>query len=153
MINLENSVDFYSKSYDDIKKQTMLQIPKLLNWRNKMQKKNTNLNKTVQSTMSEVDNLQQYSRRNCLLFHGITESSDEDTDQLVTDQCNEKLCLSTTRDMLDRTHRLGPKRDQGGKPRLIIVKFCSYRNRCLVFINKKTFEKHRCYDNREPYES
>ena len=40
--------------------------------------------------MSEVDNLQQYSRRNCLLFHEITESSDEDTDQLVIDQCNEK---------------------------------------------------------------
>ena len=39
--------------------------------------------------------------------------------------------------MLERMHRLGPKRDQGGKPRAIIVKFCSYRNRRLVFINKK----------------
>ena len=92
--------------------------------------------------MSEVDNLQQYSRRNCLLFHGITESSDEDTDQLVIDQCNEKLNLSIARDMLERTHRLGPKRTQGGKPRAIIVKFRSYRNRRLVFINKKTFERH-----------
>ena len=87
--------------------------------------------------MSEVDNLQQYPKRNCLLFHGITESSDEDTDQLVIDQCNEKLNLSITCDMLDKTHRLGPKRDQGGKPRGIIVKFCSYQNRRLVFINKK----------------
>ena len=87
--------------------------------------------------MSEVDNLRQYSRRNCLLFQGITESSDEDTDQLVIDQCNENLGLGITQDMLDRTHRLGPKRDQEGKPRLITVTFCSYQNRRLVSINKK----------------
>ena len=97
----------------------------------------SSLHRKVQTAMSQVDSLPQYSRCNCLLFHGITESSDEDKDQLVIDQCNEKLNLSITRDMLERMHQLGPKRDQGGKPHAIIVKFCSYRIRCLVFINKK----------------
>ena len=59
------------------------------------------------------------------------------TDQLITDQCNEKLILSITLDMLERTYRLGPKRDQGRKPRAMIVKFCSHRNRRLVFNNNK----------------
>ena len=73
-----------------------------------LEQENADLYKKVQITMSEVDNLQQYSRCNCLLFHGIIESNDEDTDQLVIDQCNEKLYLRITRDMLERTHRLGP---------------------------------------------
>ena len=90
------------------------------------EQQNADLHKKVQTAISEVDNLQQYSRRNCLLFHEITESSDEDMDQLVIDQCSEKLNLSITRDMLERTHRLEPKHDQGGKPHAIIVKFCSY---------------------------
>ena len=102
-----------------------------------LEQQNADLHKKVQGTISEVDNLQQYSRCNCLLFHGITESSDEDTDELVIDQCNEKLNLSITRDMLERTHRLGSTPAQGGKPSAIIVKLCSYRNRRLVFINKK----------------
>ena len=133
MINLENSVDFCSKSYDDMKRANDVAVTRIT----QLEQQNADPHKKVQTAMSEVDNLQQYSRRNCLLFHGITESSDEDTDQLVIDQCNEKLNLSITRDMLERTHRLGPKRDQRGKPRAIIVKFCSYRNRRLVFINRK----------------
>ena len=133
MINLENSVDFCSKSYDDMKRANDVAVTRIT----QLEQQNADLHRKVQTAMSEVDNLQQYSRRNCLLFYGITESSDEDTDQLVIDQCNEKLNLSITRDILERTHRLGPKREQGGKPRAIIVKFCSYRNRRLVFINKK----------------
>ena len=133
MINLENSVDFCSKSYDDMKRANDVAVTRIT----QLEQQNADLHRKVQTAMSEVDNLQQYSRRNCLLCHGITESSDEDADQLVIDQCTEKLNLSISRDMLERTHQLGPKRDQGGKPRAIIVKFCSYRNRRLVFINKK----------------
>ena len=133
MINLENSVDFCSKYYDDMKRANDVAVTRIT----QLEQQNVDLRRKVQTAMSEVDNLQQYSIRNRLLFHGITESSDEDTDQLVIDQCNEKLNLSITRGMLERTHRLGPKRDQGGKPRAIIVKFCSCRNRRLIFINKK----------------
>ena len=130
MIILENSVDFCSKSYNDMKRANDVAVTRIT----QLEQQIADLHRKVQTAMLEVDNLQQYSRCNCLLFHGITESRDEDTDQLVIDQCNEKLNLSITREMLER---LGRKRDQGGKPHAIIVKFCSYRNRCLVFINKK----------------
>ena len=134
MINLEKSVDFCSKSYHDMKIANDAADTRIT----QLEQQNADLHIKVQSTMSEVDNLQQYSRWKCLLFHGITESSDEDTNQVVIkDQCNEKLNLSITRDMLERMHRLGPKCAQGGKPHAIIVKFYSYQNRHLVFINKK----------------
>ena len=35
-----------------------------------------------------IDDLEQYSRTNCLLFVGIEERDDEDTDALVLDVCN-----------------------------------------------------------------
>ena len=48
----------------------------------------------------------------------------------------EKLRLEVDKSMIDRSHRIGPKKkDQ--KPRAIIVKFCSYRDRSKVFYNKK----------------
>ena len=114
MINLENSVDFCSKSYDDRKRANDAVDTRIT----QLKQQNADLHKKVQNTMSEVDNLQQNSSRNCLLFHRITESNDEDTDQLVKDQCNEKANLGITRDMSEITHRLGPKRDRGGKPLL-----------------------------------
>ena len=39
------------------------------------------LKQTVSDLDDEVDQLQQYSRRNCLLFHGVTESDQEKTDE------------------------------------------------------------------------
>ena len=112
MINQENSVDFCSKSYDDMKRANDVVVTRIT----QLEQQNADLHRKVQTAMSEVDNLQQYSRCNCLLFHGITESSNEGMDQLVIDKCNEKLNLSITRDMLERMHRLGPKHDQGVSP-------------------------------------
>ena len=67
-----------------------------------------------------IDDQQQYSRRNCLLFHGVKEESSEDTDNIVTKICAEKLRLEVDKSMIDGSHRIGPKnKDQ--KPRPIIV--------------------------------
>ena len=38
-----------------------------------------------------IDDLEQYSRRNCLLFVGIEERDDEDKDALVLDVCTSEL--------------------------------------------------------------
>ena len=66
MINLENSEDFCSKSYDDMKRANDSAVTRIT----QLEQQNADLHKKVQTAMSEVDNLQQYSRRNCLLFHG-----------------------------------------------------------------------------------
>ena len=72
-----------------------------------------------------VDRQEQYSRRNCLLVHGIAETNDENTDGLVLKKINEKLDVEITENEIDRSHRIGRKKD-GQKPRPIIAKITRY---------------------------
>ena len=58
------------------------------------------------SLHDENDAQEQYSRRNCLLLHGVPETQ-VDTDNAVLSVTNEKLGLNLTRDCIDRSHRLG----------------------------------------------
>ena len=84
------------------------------------------------------NDIQQYSRRNCLLVHGLKEDKDESTDDLVLKLFNKKLGVAVDISMIDRSHRLGPVRGENNpKPRPVIVKFCSYRIRRAVFTTKR----------------
>ena len=88
--------------------------------------------------MEDLDDFQQYSRRNCLLVHGLKEDKDESTDDLVFKLFNEKLVVAVDISMIDRSHRLGPVRGENNpKPRPVIVNFCSYRIRRAVFTTKR----------------
>ena len=63
--------------------------------------------KIIEDLKSEVDSLstkiekleklqdqqEQYSRRNCLLVHGIAEEKEEKTDEVIINTLNEKLDL------------------------------------------------------------
>ena len=82
-----------------------------------------------------MDDIEQYSRRNCLKFSWIHEEKNENTDKSILNIVN-KIVLKDSDTMLDlsridRTHRVGPERNDG-KPRDIIVKFLSYRDRCFL---------------------
>mgnify|MGYP002716418461 CR=1 FL=1 len=87
---------------------------------------------------SQLEDLNQYSRRNCLLIHGIPEQPNEDVENLVMKTVSEKLKVQMDIVQIDRCHRIGaPKRrmadvvQEGKRP--IIVKFISYRQRNLVW--------------------
>ena len=83
-----------------------------------------------------VDELEQYGRRNCLLFHGIKEATGEDCDEEVINLCREGLHIEITPTMIERSHRMGPKKrsmNSEAKARPIIAKFVSYRDRQVVF--------------------
>lgn len=103
-----------------------------------------NLKKCLTTADARIDQAEQYSRRNCLLIHGIQERKNENTnalsiktfDDLSTDEVKVDI-ISTD---LDRSHRLGRKKisvdESKARPRPILVKFCSYEKRRLVFSNK-----------------
>ena len=132
IIQMEESVKFCSNQDDEFHKTKGSLIQRL----DKLEKEKNMLETKLTKAVALTDDQQQYSRRNCLLFHGVKEESSEDTDNIVTGICAEKLCLEVDKSMIDRSHRIGPKKkDQ--KPRPIIVKFCSYRDRSKVFYNKK----------------
>ena len=55
-----------------------------------------------------MERQEQYSRRNCILIHGLKEKMDESTDRvlkLFREELNEDVLLAD----LDRTHRIGKK--------------------------------------------
>ena len=79
----------------------------------------------------------QYSRRNCLLIHGVEENSNEDTDKLVLNIISNDLEIDLTEIAIDRTHRTGDPKKKKKKVLPIIVKFDRYYYRKQVFSKKK----------------
>ena len=90
------------------------------------------------------DEGEQYSRRNCLLLHGVPEVKDENTDRLVLHHLQKVTGNEVKITDLDRTHRLGPRKSaaeavkSGNRP--IIIKFVSYRVRKMVYDRKKALK-------------
>lgn len=107
---------------------------KVFNLFNKMQ---NNINKINQ----KVDDLEQYSRRNCLLIHGVPETvSNENSVEVVLKVFEEKLGERLNLSEIDRAHRLGKTRISEvtkQKCRPIIVKFTSYMSRHKIYSKKK----------------
>ena len=98
----------------------------------------------------DLDDLQQYSRRNNLRIFGIPEKSDEQTDQLVCGVA-EKIGVRITAQDIDRSHRVGKRIQQStqgdsyahaarngqrSQPRPIIVKLISYKSK-IAFIKSR----------------
>ena len=86
-------------------------------------KKNEELNGTVskinertEELEKKIDRQEQYSRRNCILIHGIAENKEENTDQQAIDFINDNLDIKIS---IDRSHRIGGC----DKTKPIILKF------------------------------
>ena len=84
-----------------------------------------------------LDRQEQYSRRNCLLVHGLEEKNNEDTDQEIINIIKNDLAEEITIHDIDRTHRLGKRKLDNNVPRPIIVKFTRHNVRNRIFKTKK----------------
>jgi hypothetical protein len=92
----------------------------------------------LESQDTRMDQLEQYSRRNCLLIHGVEEGQrDENAYVKVIDVLNNRLNLTVTAEDIDRCHRLGVAGQHNRKKRPIIVKFVSYQTREAVWRGKR----------------
>ena len=81
------------------------------------------LSTTIEKLEKFQDQQEQYSRRNCLLIHGIAEEKEEITDEVIINTLNEKLDLDITLWDIKRTHQIGELKKTRGKTRPIIIKF------------------------------
>ena len=61
-----------------------------------------------------VDDLEQYSLRNCLL-HGVKETDDENTDDIIIKTICEEMGVEVREEDLDRTHRISRANRSDGK--------------------------------------
>ena len=84
-----------------------------------------------------MDKNQQYSRRNCLLIHGVKENNGENTDTVVMNVIKEHLDVDLNEISIDRSHRIGKPRDDEGRPRPIILKLVRHNDKMKVFRVKK----------------
>jgi len=86
---------------------------------------------------SKLEELEQYSRRNCLLIHGIPHIKGKDTDKVVLNFLKKKLDIELEDDSIDRSHRLKSTATTKNKPKPIIVKFVTHNDKDWVYYNKK----------------
>jgi hypothetical protein len=95
----------------------------------------TNVANTLTNRSETIEDLQQYTRRNCVIVTGIPEEVDEKTDDAVIKIASEMMELPLEDTDIDRSHRIG--RPRNGKARPVVVKFARYNTR-QKFMLKRT---------------
>ena len=77
--------------------------------------------------------------RDNLLFFNVEEEEKENTDEKIFQILEEKLEIPDARNKIkiDRTHRVGRKRNAQRKPRAIVVKFNYFRDREFIRQNAR----------------
>ena len=134
LLDLKDAVDFISNKLDHfesdrLEKKKIIEVSDL-------SEKVTYLRGKVDSITAETDRQEQYSRRNCLLIHGIPENKNENTDVLTMEVIDTMIDIKIVENNIDRTHRIGNQK-KNGKPRPVIIKFVRYNDRKKVFSSKK----------------
>ena len=116
----------------------------------KLDQEMMSMNKEIRSFQRVIEEQEQYSRRNCLRFHGIEETSGENTDQLVISLVKDKMEIDLRPEDLDRSHRVPLRSHQrsseGRSPvKPIIVKFSRYNVRREVYAARSLLKGTRIY--------
>ena len=108
------------------------------------------MRKEIDELKDANDEAEQYSRRSCLVFSGLPETPDENTDEKIIRFCQNDLGVDIRDTDIERSHRLGKPNKQShtrgippvrgsptgsaqNTPRNLIVKFVSYRKREDVY--------------------
>ena len=90
--DLTDSVQLISDKFDEYEKDRKAKDELIM----KLQTQVTQLTDKVSNLSVKVDEQEQYSRRNCLLIHGVEEVQNEDTDTISINIINEHLGIDPT---------------------------------------------------------
>ena len=93
------------------------------------------LRSVIQSQAFDVDRLAQYSRRENVRLHGVPETADENTDDVVIGIAHD-MGVDISRNDISVSHRLPKSRTMSERP--IIVKFVRRNTKTALMTNKKT---------------
>ena len=94
------------------------------------------MNERIEELESKIDRQEQYSRRNCILIHGIAENNEENKDQQAIDFINDNLDIKVDEIDIDRSYRIGRYDKAKKKARPMTVKFARYNVKGRVFREK-----------------
>ena len=130
--NSQISVNFLSEKFHEFEPDRKLKEEMIKSLRGQISVLHDDLKKME----AQVDQQAQYSRRNCLLYHGIKEENGEDTGSIIINTVKEEMDIEILPNDLDRSHCIGnPKLNKKERP--IIVKFVKYNLRHIIFKKKK----------------
>ena len=129
--SLSDALELLSAKFDELEKD-----------QEKKNKKISEVEKKVNSLESKlgdsVDELEQYSRRNCLLLHGVRELEGENKNDIIMKTMKEEIDIDIRQQDLDQKHRVDNKKVcKEGKSRPIIIKFSRYYVHSAVDKKKK----------------
>ena len=131
-IKVTESLEFMSAKFDDLEKEIKEKDKKI----NQLEKTIENLVDKQKIVSSKIDNLEKYSRRNCLVLHGVNESNGESTNEIIIKTFSEELGVEIKEDDLDRSHKQRKPKRKYNKTRSIIVKFARFAVRREIFMKK-----------------
>ena len=83
---------------------------------NSFKEKVLRLTEKINKLSSLVDRQEQYSRRNCILIHGVKENQKEDTDEVFLNKIKSEMDLEISPGDIDRTHRIGVPNRGNNRP-------------------------------------
>ena len=78
---MTESLEFFFNKFDELERENKKKNEKI----KELEEKIDILTEKNKSLTSDVDELEQYSRRNCLLLHGVQENKNENTDDSLKD--------------------------------------------------------------------
>ena len=98
------------------------------------------LSQQLTAIKQDQNDLEQYSRRNCIVISGVSETAAESTDQLAMD-IGKAAGVAISPADIDRSHRIGIKKP--GQVRQLIVKLTSFNKRQELFQERKNLRSGR----------
>ena len=128
---LRRSQQFLSEQYEDMKQRlhSKDEEVKVLQAENQDLKLHVRKLEAVTSqTHEEVNDLEQYGRRECLEFQGLAWNKNENTDDLVL-RVSKMVGVDLKAEEISVSHRLSPASDKNPQP----ARFCSRKTRDAVF--------------------
>lgn len=140
MNGVVHSLEFISSQYDDIKQRFDKQQEEIKGF----QQENEYLKTEISRLMNEVrsykninNDLEQYTRRDCLEIKGIPQQAGEDTDHIVK-TLGTKMGIELNEDDISISHRLpAPRQALQNKEPAIIVKFVRRNTRDKFYAARK----------------
>ncbi|XP_046685216.1 uncharacterized protein LOC124370954 [Homalodisca vitripennis] len=149
-----NTADFnrsYEMLYSKVEENTvtlrdgMGKIEDYLREIEQLKSENVALKKHVVVLETRIEDLENYSRRNCVEIQGIPEEKEEQVSELVK-KVGKALDVNITDSMIDACHRIGKKTSERNQARGIVVKFV--RRTDKEELMKKRREKKRDFSTR-----
>ena len=87
MRDFVKSIEFYNEKFHKLERDSRKKERKI----KELEEKTRKMNIKIDYLNKVIDKQEKYSRRNCILLHGVKESENEDTDSVVTEILHQLL--------------------------------------------------------------